>query len=219
MIKKQILLFLFTAILLKANAQKFSQDSTFTQPAAKVMKLYSEKLAEKSPLYQGREYIEFDNRISGHAFSSSKQFSPASILYDEIVYENVPLLFDIVKDEVVVLHPNGFVKVKLLNERISYFSFAGHTFIRLDERAPSGRFAPETGFYEILHKGQFLVLAKRTKKLISTNSSDKMALEFINDDHFYIKKEGVYHTVRSKRSLLKLLKGRKKEIRRFLSKN
>lgn len=219
MIKKIMVSFLFASFMLQAAAQGLSQDLPSAQPRPKIVEIYHEQLEGQSLLYQNREYIGFDNRIIGHCFYLSKEFSPASILYDEVLYDNVPLLFDIVKQEVVVRHPNGFSKIKLLNERISWFSFAGHTIIHLKDQASAEGDVPQAGFYDKLYEGELLVLAKKEKSIHSSTNSNELIRRFKESGKYYIKKKGVYHEVSSKRSVLKVMKDQKKELRRLLRKN
>lgn len=215
MLKNTILLLVFSFFLLPLKAQSLSDDSGSAGSSAKIVGLYQEKVAGQSPLYQGREYLGFDNRIIGHAFFASDEWSQATIQYDGVLYEGVRLLFDIVNEEVIVLHPNDYAKIKLLNEQISWFSFSGHTFIRL----AGNEAVPEAGLYERLYDGKLMVLAKRKKQLSSYTSDKELIREFEEKNRLYIKKEGIYHAVKSKRSVLKVLKEQKKELRRFLRKN
>lgn len=219
MIKKIILLLIFSSFLLQAQAQGTSEEPTSGQSSSKVVELYREKLAEQSTLYLGRVYTGFDNRITGHAFFLSGEWLPASILYDGVLYENVDLLFDIVREEVVVRHPNGFAKIKLLNERISWFSFSDHTFIRLQEPDSANGSFPEAGIYQELYEGDLSVLAKRKKHLKEHTYDTELIRNFEDHNRFYIKKDGLYYQVKSKRAVLNVLKDHKKEIRRFLRKN
>ncbi len=54
-----------------------------------------------------------------------------TVVYDELDFANVRMLYDIVKDQVIVLHYNGFTMIGLVSEKVKKFSLYNHHFIRL----------------------------------------------------------------------------------------
>ena len=45
-----------------------------------------------------------------------------SIVYDELEFTNVRMMYDLVKDQVIVLHYNGFTKIGLVSEKVKEFN-------------------------------------------------------------------------------------------------
>ena len=110
--------FLYTIIFFQLAfhccfGQNISADSTFYQVSLRtVIDLHNQTLGSHSPLYNGREYVNYDKYITGNQFFLSDLLEEGSIMYDGVLYRNVSLLYDIVKEEVIVEHFNKYYKTK-----------------------------------------------------------------------------------------------------------
>ena len=105
---------------------------------------YHQFLKPETGLYNGREYYDYSPTIKdGDPFFLSTKFNTGNIIYDGILYENVPLLYDLVTSDVIITDSNYFYRIKLNGERVSRFSVLQHTFIRLEEDSNS---VIKTGF-------------------------------------------------------------------------
>src|SRR5882672_6840210 len=132
-----------------ASGQSVPEDGRFVSAAAKnVGDIYLHALAVESHLYNGILYKEYNphSNDEGNPFFLSDDWTDGSVYYDGERYDNVPLLYDLVKERLVVEHAYGGVKLELISEKINNFSMAGHTFVRLvsDTSTSSLR----TGFYD-----------------------------------------------------------------------
>lgn len=171
-----------------------------------------------SPLYNGSEYVNYDNQIAGYQFFESPVLEDGSIMYNGLLYENVRMLYDIRKDEVIIEHFDKYFKIRLVSEKISYFTLLNHTFSRFEADTAAGSVFP-AGFYETLYEGQIKVLAKRAKIYKETLENQRVIREFLPDDRYYIFKNKAYYQVKSKRGAIQVLKNRKKEVRQFIAQN
>ena len=73
-------------------------------------------------------------------------------------------LFDIVRQEIVINRYNQNVRIKLLNEKVKYFTLAGHRFenITLAEGKDENI---SNGIYDIVFDNKTRVLVKRFKRI------------------------------------------------------
>src|SRR3569833_1134939 len=62
-------------------------------------------IGQESRLYNGHEYLSYDPRIKGNALfpNDAKTWATGDVNYDGFTYSNVPMMYDIVKDAVVVM--------------------------------------------------------------------------------------------------------------------
>ncbi len=137
-----------------------------------------------------------------------------------MMHWNLPtlrMIYDLVKDQVIVLHSNGFTKIGLVSEKVKKFSLYNHHFIRLI--ADTTSHTPIiTGFYDEVYKGRLNVLVKRGK-FIDERVKEELEREFLQLDLFFIQKEGTYYQIRNYKGLLAILKDRSKEVKQYLRKN
>src|SRR5215475_3684807 len=79
-----------------------SADTSSRQNASKIVDVYYQSLGEQSPLYNGSQYIEYPFIIQdGHPFFGSQGFVNATIRFEGMTFDEVPTLYDIVRDQVV----------------------------------------------------------------------------------------------------------------------
>jgi hypothetical protein len=126
------------------------------------------------------------------------------------------MLYDIVRDELAIQPPGGGYRLSIRNDYISAFSLNSHNFSRIVGDSAAGVL---TGFYEILYSGRIKALSHRVKTIHEDISSGTYQAEYLIMDRFYILKEGRYHEVRSKRSMLNLFPDQAKALRKFIRTN
>lgn len=176
--------------------------------------LYTRMTGIQAGIYSGCDYPYL--RInSGHVFFESGNLVNGNIVYDHIEYQDVPMLYDIVKDNVVIQGTYQPYFILLASDKVSQFSVSGHNFIRIISDSLSGSVV-KTGFYQILYNGETKAFVKK-KKIIEEfvdlgNVFNTTAME---KDKWYIYKEGTYFEVQGKSSILKVLGDKKKEILQF----
>jgi len=177
--------------------------------------VYNPFIEKQSRLYNGVEHLGYSFKIKGHAYFLQKELQTGSIVYDGLEFINVPMLYDLLKDQVIIQHFNGFTKIGLVQEKVTAFTLNGHHFIRLDSLVDATLI---TGYYDELYTGRLKVLVKRGKYVEET-IKDELEREFIQKDLFFIQKEGTYHEIKNYKGLLTLLKDRSKEVKQYLRKN
>lgn len=203
-----ILIFLQTT----ANGQTPAPDTLFLEMAKKqALALYERVMHRQEQVYDGDEYVAHDHRIKIHPFYPTDSLQAGSIIYNGIPYHDVAMLYDIVRDEVVVRPPENGYRVQVRSSKVSRFSLGAHQFIRLDSTL-----GLPAGFYELLHNGSVQVLTRRKKTIREDISSGAYKADYLPKDRFYIRKAGVYHEVKSKGSVLALFPEQSKALRKYL---
>ena len=191
---------------------------TYIKGINNAVAFYQQFIDPPTGLYNGREYADYANSIKdGHPFFMSTNFNSGSIVYDGVLYDNIPLLYDLVKGEIII--KVGIYKISLINEKVSWFSVLNNKFVRIEEN-DSNQAVISTGFYNILYEGEIILYKKQKKKIQEDVSfSEGIKKYIIESDSYYFKKDSVFYPVNNKGSLLSLLQNKRKEVLQFIRKN
>jgi len=203
----------------KANAQYNESDSMLYKKAKEyAVSLYHENIKNESGLYNGSQYVVYAQTIQdGIPFFEITEPSNGNVTYWGVEYKNVPLLYDILKGEIITVVPSTNYLIKLNSEKVSSFEVLNHKFIRIAKDSSNKNI--KTGFYDVLYDGQTAVYKKEIKTLNEDLSSGKLRTFILDENAFFIKKNNVFFTVSNKSSLLDILKDKKKEVQEFIRKN
>lgn len=178
--------------------------------------LYNRFIRGQARLYNGSEYRDFFSKNDEHPFFGIDDWSYGDILYDEELYKNIPLFYDIYHDKVITEHLLSGAKLELISEKVQYFSFSGHSFVRLGKDELN---VITDGFYELLYNGATKVYCRREKLLQQKIESNNIIERFEPRNRIYILSKGKYFPVRKKASVLEVLSDKKQEIKSFIKKN
>ena len=194
-------------------------DSASNYPAlSNAVSILNSAIGNGSRLYNGPEYYFYNPLVKGNAyFMDVITFSSGAVYYDGVLYSGVPMLYDIYKDEVVVLLYNHFSKFSLLENKLSSFDFLGHHFINVNADTLVSNQVLRSGIYDQLYSGKSQVLAKRSKD-IQTNTSSQTVESYFNarKTAYFIKIKKLFYTFSSQKSLLEVLKDHKKQLQQFI---
>jgi len=192
-----------------------ADDTTLHENALNAIGVYYQTLGEESPLYNGSEYIEYAYTLQeGHPFFQVVNFINGNVNVDGMIFHDVPMLYDIVKDQLIIQDFQKVYKINLPADRVQQFFLLGHLFVRLNASDQV-----KTGFYDQLYKGKISLFAKREKKIVEKYSNIQISKVVISQNVYYIKKDGVYYTIKNKSSLFSALKSKKKEVQQYLKAN
>jgi hypothetical protein len=128
--------------------------------------------------------------------------------------------FDLVKEQLVIYDPFNAFKISLYMDMVDSFALDGQVYFRIrDSLAPS---PIRSWYWERIFQGRLVVL-KQERKFLHENimiSSDNVRLYIDGTLTYYIKKDGVYHPINTRRELFDLLKDRRRsEIKRVMRKS
>ena len=202
-----------------AGAQELTNDTlTNSLSNSYPVKLYFNAVGENAHIYNGYEYFTPDRNIKGSPYYLSDSPWPADVIYDDSYYKNIPILYDVVKDEVVINRLGQNFKISLVTDKLKSFTLRKHEFIRVSGDSVNGN-QLATGFYDRLFNGRTIVLAKRKARLQETYVYSQINYEYIREDIYYVIVAGQIVQVDSKSSVLKLFNSKKSEIKAFIRKN
>jgi hypothetical protein len=211
-------LILFISLL--QTYPSFGQDSSFVeQSLSHAIASYTTSVRDQSLLFNGVEYKSFPEPYEGHPFFESEYIEEGSITYYGEYYQNVPMQYDLVHDELIIEHydQKGYVGlVKLHQKKISSFALLDHTFVRVGSQAGANI---RDGFYDLLYDGDVKILSKRKKSIAEDLSQQHLTVSFPIKNSYYLFKENKYYPIRNKGSLLKALKDKRKDLNQFANKN
>jgi len=182
--------------------------------------LYYKSLGEQSGIYRGPGYIGYPYEVSnGHQFFESSNFDKGTIFYDGLLYQNIPMWYDLVKDQVIVQTLDSLSMISLHNEKIDYFSLFGHYFKKITQDSSNSK-SMSAGFYDQIYNGKTEVLVRRFKGTLEDVSPEGIFTKILKQkNEIYLKKDGNYFSVLSSGSVLKALGNKQKEILNHLKKS
>lgn len=216
---KHILITCFLFSTLYTIAQSNEADSlSYIHAKQNAISVYHEFMAPETGLFNGSQYISYAQTIQeGIPFFESAEFNKGYVFYSGVLYENIPLQYDLVKGELITIVPSTNYNIRLINDKITEFSLLNHRFVRLIK--DSSDKVIKTGFYEVLYDGNTSAYKKQIKNIGEDLSSGKLRTFVAESKSFYLKKGESYFTITSKGSLLAVLKDRKKDVQDFIRKN
>ena len=194
-----------------------ADDTALRKNALNAINAYYQTLGEESPLYNGSEYLEYAYTLQeGHPFFLSTNFVNGNVNLDGMIFRDVPMLYDIIKDQLIIQDFQRVYKINLPADRVQQFFLLGHLFVRLTRDSTD---QIKTGFYDRLYNGKTSLFAKREKKILEKYSNVQISKVVISQNIYYIKKDGIYRAVKNKSSMLAVLKNKKKDVQQYLKTN
>ena len=220
---KYLLLFLIACCVKNvahAQAVADSLDAKQTTVYTNIERDFYKKIGPQSRLYNGMQYDLYNPHMKGNAYYDDvDSWNKGSVFYDGYLYTNVNMMYDIYKDEVVILIYNNFMRISLISEKIRDFNLLDQHFIYLKNN-PTNSNSLKTGFYGELYGGKIQVLSKKTKNIQnSTDYLGNITPYFSPVKYYYLFKNGKYYTVNSQGAFLDALSDHKKEIKQFIRTN
>jgi hypothetical protein len=168
-------------------------------------------------IYNGTEYLPYRPLQDEHPFFLTDEWTNGNILYDGEWFTNMPMLYDIEKDLVIISYYFKGIKMKLNSARVQEFIFNGHRFVNLKQTTDSIEMSG--GFYDELYRGKTTVMCSRNKKYFENKVETQLFQGFKETTQYYLFINGKFRKVSTKQSVLNLLADRKKELKTFIRKN
>jgi hypothetical protein len=201
------------------HSQAYDSDSLITARASHFAgQAYFNSRGHQLAIFNGPRCPVYLASIHGIAFFQDKSFRRGSVLYDDLWYGDIPMRYDEVAEELVVLQKdmNGIPSV-LLRDRVKRFDISGTVFVRLD-KSPG---LPNPGYYQLVADGPLRLYIRRRKLIVEIIAdayrTGSVEREFQDKDEYYVLKNGAYHPVRHKKEILNLLRDKRREVIRLLN--
>ena len=208
--------FILGIVGVKAQGQ-VSDSALYATALTNTLAVYSAAMASQSPIVNGRQYKPYSFTFikEGHPFFETRQFVPATVYYEDQLYDSVKLLYDEHLDMVIM---DVGVRVELISERLPYFSISGHDFFRIP--ADTIHQVISEGYYERLYDGGIQLYKKEYKEFKEVLSvTDGYQAEIIEKYFYYIKKGDEFYRVKNKNGLLDILKEKRSELEKYIKTN
>lgn len=178
---------------------------------------------ENTGLYNGIRYKELYRVKNGkHKFFESPNFIQGRIIYENQIYNDVQLKYDLFEDQVLInlQTKSGNSIFQLINKFVQSFTLNNKIFVNLSEHKVNNSSTSIQGFYQVSFHGTDLILYKKHSKYRIKHYEKKIVLsEFKNKETYYIYFERSFYLINSKSDLTKLFPNHKKAINNFYSKN
>jgi len=204
--------FTFACTQASSQAPSALQDTIQMQTGS-----FQEAITPESPLYNGAEHIDYHPRTIGIPYFESLDWINGTIYSDGIVYKNVPMKYDLVKDRVVIRHFNGFYKMELINQRVDSFQLGGRLFVNLPQNKEA--LIPKTGFYEFINTPLLDVFIRRENRIVEFIENGAIARRVESSHQLWAEKEGKRYSINKLNDLVNLMGDHKKAVQRQLKKN
>ena len=182
-----LLFFLGLFSIYSSFSQNAHKDSLTDLQLKNVISLYDHYTNDNAPIYNGTEYLFYTFKREGNPFFNSDNLLRGWISYQGKMYDPLSLMYDLTRNQVVILFPDSISRVVLHNQFIDSFHLAGHTFINLTQAPQQNLY--NTGFYDLLFNGQVQLLARRSKLMTETIKNDSVITVISSKDFFYIHKK------------------------------
>ena len=223
---KLFLSFFSTLFLIAPSfSQSMQKDSPTDAQVKNAIAVYDHYNANNAPVFNGNEYLFYTFKMEGDPFfgtgiygDESVSFVEGWVSYNGRKYGSVALLFDIVRDQLVILSPDQKTPIIMHNEFVDSFSLLGHTFIALKEDHKQNLY--NTGFYDLLYNGKNVQFLERRSKVLNPRIvSNTMITNFPAKNRFYIHKNGLYYLVSNKKDVFRVYSDRIKDLKKLMRQN
>ena len=157
-----------------------------------------------------------DNEVSTekeHRYFLENKLYTEEIKYDNQVYLNSKLKYDIYKDEIILnpdLQPSKTLYI-INKEKVDYFTIQNRKFVKIK----LVKNKPEEYIEESINTKQFTLYIKYIKINKGITLEKKSIKTYISETKYFIKIGNDIHEVKSKKSILKLYPQLKSEIDDF----
>jgi len=196
------------------------RESLVNNALSEVASLYDRTMKQNSFIYNGRIYRDNFDAIRGHQYFKEESWVNSKMIFEGESFDSVFIMYDIYNDLVLLENYNekGRLAPIILNSRdITVFYLHDHTFIYLQEDTVLNM--PEGIYDELYSESSIYLFAKRSKEIIKTTKWNDLLEDFVENDEYYLKKDGLYHRIKNMKSFLKVFKDRKKRLKIYIRKN
>jgi hypothetical protein len=184
-----------------------SVDSLRASALTAAKKVYQQTGRGQSLAQHGIEVAPLPKGTQGSPYLWD-DFLTGRLTYKGLVYENVPLQYDVLDDQVLTEHPFGFFPMQYVRSKVTAFEAGGQLF-----RWVAAPGAP-AAFYQILHEGTVTVMARKKKELRERFIDNKIEKTYNPIDQYFLQKDGQLIRVSSRKHLWAVLGPQKATIKR-----
>jgi hypothetical protein len=174
--------------------------------------LYNNAVKNQELVFTGSEYKAMTGKLTGHPYFDFDHFVEDTIVFDGMIFPDIPLQYDIVKDELVIIYVDYLgdnSTIQLRKDEVNSFHIDGNVFINVADDTWN-TLAP--GYYNLLYKGEIIFLKKIKKRVLKEVDTKGVHISFKEIIKYIIVKYNKTHHITSKKSLFKALDDKEKEL-------
>jgi hypothetical protein len=198
-------------------AQTIALDSALQQKSlANVQAFYTKSMGGNLLIYNGREYHQEKYATTGHPFFLSDTPMIGTIMYKNVWYTHMHLLFDITSSMLIIkddIQNNGVV---VQSNWVTYFTIGNHRFEYITS---SNEGIVSTGFYERITGSTTALFVKRTKHFEQALKAEDNTTKFVERNDYFLTTKNRIYGIANKKSLLKFLADKKELLQQFITDN
>lgn len=169
-------------------------------------------------LFNGREFVPHNLSVVGSPNHGDLVIlDHCSVVFDGVYYDDIPLLYDLVIDQLVTIHPDQKKEIYLEKYLVDRFSIQRDQFVRIAE----GQSELSPGFYQLVYQGEnYTCYARRSKEARRYSSGTVLEYRFFETVTYYLQiGDDPFRIIKSQKELLSLDEDHRRTIRRMLRAN
>lgn len=189
--------------------------------AKKEISNYFDKTVDEEILNSnnGKIHIDGYNLKNDHNYYLNKNFVAGTVYYDNQLYENIMIKYDIYKDQLVKSFGNTTsLAIELITKKTDYFKIGDKTFVNINNKYKYPK--DITGFFEEKYLGKDVSLYikhfKTSKEVISETTTYTEFKEYSNYELLF---ESKFRTINTQKEILSIFPQLKSEIKEYYRKN
>lgn len=220
MFKTIIFAFFYFVITGTALGQSGNNDSVIFEKARyNTLQVYHQFMGNQASLYNGYRYNDYRYLYSsGIPFLDTTVMTRGTVVFNNVFYENVLMMFDVFKEKLIVATPGSYNMVELASDRVAEFTLLNHHFKKF--KAQNGKSQIPSGFIEVLFEGVGHSIYKKHIKVQREDLSGRKLIYSMEDRFQYTVQNGnKFYRIKNKRVLLKAYTDNRQELRGFLRKS
>lgn len=172
--------------------------------------LYDTKLGANARLYTGARFIDelSQKQTDGNYYYQQNDWTTGRVGIDGQMYDKITLRFNMITNQLIIQNNYTGESIVLQKEKIDFFELHNTRFVFLTK--------PESGYYAQLNNGSVKAYARYICITNERIVNNRLVLEIIQRKKYFIEKEGIMHSIKSRRSALKVLATYKSELKKKL---
>ena len=207
---------LFTYGKIKLHAQAMESSSPLASTKIhNILQLYLDSVGHYNLLYNGAAYTSSYPGTVGHPFFSEPFFKQGTVKYNNIIYDDVPLLYELASGDILTRNSNK-ISIILSPEKVQYFTIGEASFLNLPNQESNG-ITPQK-YYRVLYNGNVMVLVKIFKQ-IKRGLHGKDPYKFKQYERYFVLIDNNLFAITNKASLINAFHMHKIELNKFLNNN
>ena len=212
---KPFLICILLLFSLTGYCQFYYDDSTLVSGSSKyLVNFYNKTRHDFNRLYNGPFHYSYPIIKQGSPYFSGEAWQKGSVTYEDIIYDNVLMKYDLVKDQLIVMvEEKGHMPLELFSPRIKGFSYNDLKFIYIPRNSP---LSLKEGFYEQLSIGKIIALCKTENTLEEFIVDYKIEWRISQKKRYFIIDNNHSHTINRQRDLMEALKNHRQQINNYL---